>query len=76
VLFLFSNESASRYVVHAGLEPVTVLPQPPLCWDYRHSPPHPGRAFADGNETTLKPTVLKDFPTFLRLEISPLPCCH
>ncbi|EHB07938.1 hypothetical protein GW7_16975, partial [Heterocephalus glaber] len=35
----FVFETGSHYVVQAGLKlTVILLPQPPKCWDYRHSP--------------------------------------
>jgi hypothetical protein len=33
--YCFVLESGSHYVVQAGLELMILLPQPPICWDYR-----------------------------------------
>jgi hypothetical protein len=39
-LFLFLFGIGSHYLAQAGLELMILLPQPPKCWDGRHTPPH------------------------------------
>lgn len=40
IVFYIFHSTSSSYVAQVGLELLMSLPQPLLCWNYRHVPPH------------------------------------
>jgi hypothetical protein len=38
--FYYSNRKVTNVVSKNIIELLVILPLPPECWDYRHTPPH------------------------------------